>query len=222
MKPVKIISALVLGASLIAGCTLTETPSASNYSGWLSDYSNLTEVKTPTGGTSLRWINPAFQKGKYHAVIIENTTYYPQAQPSAQVGAGVLQEIPAYLKQQLVAQLGTELKVVQKAGPGVLRMKTAITGVDTPIENLQAYEYVPIGLVFAGISTAAGSRDHETVVYLEAQVTDSRSGDIIAKAVRKGVGNELQNKKAQVTLADVKPVLNDWAKDAALTLKAMQ
>ena len=222
MKITNMLGAFTLGAALLTGCTMTDTPDAKNYSGWMSDYSDLTEVKTPTGGSAMRWISPTFNKGQYNAVIIENTGYYPQPQAGSQVSVGVLKEIPAYLKQQLVAQLGTELKVIQKPGPRVMRIRTAITGVDTPIENLKVYEYIPVALIFSGVTTAMGERDHETVVFLEGQVTDSQSGEMLAKTVRKGIGEKLKNEKAQVMLADVKPVLNDWAKDAAGTLKAMK
>ena len=218
MKTVHSIGALFLSVAVLAGC-MSAKPDAANYSGWMKNYDDLTEFKTATGGTSMRWISPSLKKGQYTALMIDPVTYYPAAQPSSQVSQKTLQEIPTYLVQQVSRSLGSDIQIVQKPGPGVLRLRAAITGVDTPTEGLQFYEVIPVALIFAGAQAATGHRDHNTLVYLEAQLIDSQSGNLLAKVVRKGIGENLKNESAQLTLADTKPVLNDWAKDAAVFTK---
>ncbi|MCC7517175.1 MAG: DUF3313 domain-containing protein [Pseudomonadales bacterium] len=214
MKLFATLGTTLLSATLLTGC-MTAKPDASQYSGWMKDYSNLSEFKAPNGGTAMRWINPDLQPGQYRAVMIDSVGYYPQPQPSSQVPMKTLNEIPQYLQQQTRQEIGSVLPVVKQAGPGVLRIRAAITAVNTPTEGLQVYEVIPVALVFAGISTAAGTRDHNTVVYLEATLSDSTTGKVLGKVVRKGIGENLANKKDQLTLADTKPVLDGWAKDAA-------
>jgi hypothetical protein len=208
-------SALLVSATLLAGC-MTTKPDEAKYSGWMKDYSNLTEFKTPTGATSMRWISPELQKGQYSAIMIDPVTYYPEPKTAQQVSMKTLNEIPEYLAQRVSQEVGKTMPVVQKPGPGVLRMRAAITAVETPTEGLKAYEVIPIALIFAGASTAAGTRDHNTIVYMEAVMTDSQSGKILGKVVRKGIGQPLENNKSQLTVADTKPVIDGWAKDAAV------
>lgn len=218
MKIAQYAGTMLLGAALLTGC-MSSKPDQSNYSGWMTDYSNLTEFKTATGGTAMRWVSPSLQKGQYHAVMIDPIAYYPAPPADSQVPLKTINALPTYLMQQLRNNLGNEIKIVQKPGPGVLRLRSAITGVDTPTEGLKAYEVIPVALIFAGVSTATGHRDHNTLVYMEVQLIDSQSGDLLAKGVRKGIGENLANDKAEMTLEDAKPVLNNWAKDAAVFAK---
>jgi hypothetical protein len=218
MKIAQYAGALLLGSALLTGCMSTK-PDQSNYSGWMTDYSDLTEFKTATGGTSMRWISPSLKKGQYNAVMIDPIAYYPAPPADSQVPQKTINALPTYLMQQLRNNLGSEIQIVQKPGPGVLRLRSAITGVDTPTEGLKVYEVIPVALIFAGVSTATGHRDHNTLVYMEMQLIDSQSGDLLAKGVRKGIGENIANDKAEMTLDDAKPVLNNWAKDAAVFAK---
>ena len=198
---------------------MSAKPDATNYSGWMKDYSDLAEFKTATGGTSMRWISPSLKKGQYSSVMIDPITYYPAPPANSQVPVKTINALPTYLVQQMRKELGSNIQIVQKPGPGVLRLRAAITGVDTPTKGLQVYEVIPVALIFAGVSTATGMRDHNTLVYLEAQLIDSQSGDLLAKAVRKGIGENIANNKEEMTLDDAKPVLDSWAKDAAVFAK---
>lgn len=215
MKLTTAIGTALLGTSLLSGC-MTTKPDASQYSGWMKDYSNLSEFRTPTGATAMRWISPELKQGQYQAIMIDPVSYYPQPQPGPQVPLKTLNSIPDYLEQQVRKEVGAVLPVVQKPGPGVLRFRAAITAVETPTESFQAYEVIPVALIFAGVSTAAGTRDHNTIVYLEAVMTDAQSGKLLGKVVRKGIGETLDSKKDQLTVTDTKPALDGWAKDAAV------
>ena len=215
MKIASTMTVLLLGAVLSSGCSPVK-PDDSKYSGWMKDYSQLSESQSPTGGTALRWKNPALKKGQYKAIMVDRVGYYPAVKPSAQVPSGTLAAIPTYLEEQVRKQVGMSLPLVSQPGPGVLRLRAAITSVETPIEGLQAYEVIPIALVFAGVSTVAGTRDHNSDVYLEAQLIDSQTNVVMGKTVRRGMGKALENSKDQLKLDDVKPVLDNWARDAGV------
>lgn len=213
MKMPRPLGIVLLSTTLFAGCLSTK-PDANQYSGWMQDYSNLTEFKTPSGAIAMRWLNPALKPGQYKAIMVDTVGYYPAAKPGEQVPKTTLGDIPAYLRNQTRTEIGTVMPVVKQPGPGVLRLRTAITSVETPLEGLKAYEVIPIALVFAGVSAAAGTRDHNPVVYLEVQLIDSETNVVMGKVVRKGFGEPLQNRKAQLALVDVKPLLDSWANDA--------
>lgn len=220
MKMAYRLGTLLLGAALVSGCASTQ-PSQSNYSGWLGNYDKLQPYTTATGATSMRWIDPALQSGQYNAIMIDPVTYYPAAQPGSQVSQSVLNQIPTYLVNQVRAELGANnVNVVSQPGPGVLRLTAAITGVDTPTEGMQAYEVLPIAAVWGAAKAATGERAHNTIVYLEAKMTDSQSGKMLGEVVRKGLGENLSDSKAQLDMNHVKPILDGWAKDAAAFGKA--
>jgi len=98
-------------------------------------------------------------------------------------------------------------------GPGVIVVRPAITAVSTSNEGLKPYEVIPIALIAAGVNTAAGGRDQDVDVGVEAAFLDGASQKVLAQVVRKGAGQELENDTQKLTLNDVKPVLDGWAKD---------
>lgn len=218
MRLTTTIGTALLGTALLAGC-MTTKPDESQYSGWMKDYSNLSAFKTPSGATAMRWLSPELKPGQYRAIMIDPVGYYPAPKNNPQVSAKTLNEIPNYLENKVRQEVGKSLPITQKPGPGVLRMRTAITAVETPVESFKAYEVIPIALVFAGAGAAAGTRDHDTIVYLESVLTDSQSGKILGKVVRKGFGDSLENDKSQLTLTDTRPLLNTWATEAGIFVR---
>jgi hypothetical protein len=231
MSFIRTVGALALGLTLLAGCTnikslfgvpekkvaVSPKPDPSQFSGWMKNYSNLSEHRTPSGGTSLRWVNPALNRGKYKALIIDDIWYHPKPQTGEHVKTAVLRDIPAYLTEQLRQQLGKELTIVKQPGPGVLRLRVAVTGVKTLNRKEQKDSTNPVMLVFPdGSMSSTAKGGVQTVVFMEAQLVDSQTNNVMAKSVRRGISKSLSGKHAQLTLADVKPTLDNWVEDASV------
>ena len=71
-------------------------------------------------------------------------------------------------------------------------------------------------LLAAGVSTATGIRDQDTVIITEVAVLDATNQVVVAQVIRKGTGLTLPNDKQAMTLDDFKPVLDGWACDMRL------
>jgi hypothetical protein len=82
------------------------------------------------------------------------------------------------------------------------------------VDALKLKEVMPIALVAAAAGTAAGTRDVKTERSLELEARDGRTSQPMARGVRRGPGLQLENDGTQLRLADIKPVLDSWAKDA--------
>lgn len=102
---------------LAAGCA---TKSSDNqYSGWLKDYSGMTEQKDPKGNTVMRYVSPDLTHEKYNALLIEPVTYYPEPQTTAQVSAEALDKVAAYMTSQLKQDLTAKgVSLVDAPGQG--------------------------------------------------------------------------------------------------------
>lgn len=92
-------------------------------------------------------------------------------------------------------------------------VRAAITAVSSKTESLKPYEYIPVALVAAAVSTGTGIRDQETTLGTEAQFLDGASGKVIAQVVRKGTGKPLSNDSQVMKADDVKGVIDGWASD---------
>ncbi len=92
-------------------------------------------------------------------------------------------------------------------------VRAAITAVSSKTQGLKPYEFVPVALVAAAVSTGTGIRDQDTVLGTEAQFLDGANGKVVAEVVRKGTGKPLENDSQVMTPNDVKSVIDGWASD---------
>ncbi len=198
---------------LVAGCS-SSTTKPEQYSGFLSDYSILKPATSASGAPVMRWVKPGLDLGKYNSVLVEQPQFYPKPKPSDQVSQKTLNDVSNYLQQAMKRELAGRMTVVSQANADTLVIRSAITAVDTSAEGLKFYEVVPIALAVAAASTAAGTRDKDTNIYVELQALDGATSQPVAEVVRKGTGLQLENNSTQLTVKDLAPVLDTWAKDA--------
>lgn len=205
-------AAALVTAMGLAGCS-SSTVDPSHYSGFLQDYSRLSEGKSPSGGTVMKWVDPKLDVSRYTRVYIEPSQFYPQPQPTEKISQKTLNGITAYYDQALKRELGKSLPLADGPGPGVIVMRPAITGVSSKTQSLKPYEIIPVALVAAAVSTASGIRDQDVEIATEADFIDGSNQQVIAQVVRKGTGKPLENDTQQLNPDDVKTVLDGWASD---------
>lgn len=186
--------------------------SAENFSGFLSDYSRLAETKDYAGEKVLRFISPKIYASDYHHFMIEPVQFFPEPQPNEQVQADALNEISAYFDQALKEKLGQKMTLTNEAGPGVLKIRPAITAVASQKQKLKPYQYVPAAFV---ITTILG-RAQEATIQMEVEVVDSVTGEQLAATIRKGTGAKLDKNK-KLNLMSVSNTLDKWI-DAGATV----
>jgi len=210
---------LLVSVLLLNACT-SNTASKENYSGFMPDYSKLEKVTLPDGTKVLRWDSPALGKKTYTKVFIDPVIVYPKPKDTAEVQAKLVNDAAAYLDQNIRQKLGEVIEVVDAPDADTLRLRAAITAVDTRAEELKAYEVIPIAAIAAGISSAAGTRDRNVEVFLEAELSDINTNEILARVVKKGISKEtLANNKTKVEMAQLIPVLDGWSDDAVRFVK---
>lgn len=212
MKLALMIGTACLASLAMVGCSSNVTQ-PDEYSGFLRDYSRLKEAKSPSGVEVMRWIDPKLDAGRYRAIYIEPTQFYPQPQATAKIPQSTLDGINQYYDQALRREAARSLPLAQGPGPGVLVVRAAITAVSSKTEGLKPYEIIPVALVAAAVSTASGIRDQQTTLGTEAVFLDGSSGKVIAQVVRKGTGKPLENDTQVMKADDVKNVIDGWAAD---------
>lgn len=202
-KAVRLVS---MGALLVSFALTSAGTALAEDSGYLGDYAALKEVKDAAGDKVMRYVNPKLKPGMYKAVMIDPAQYYPAPKPSEQVSSHTLTDISNYLDKGLRDKLGAKVSIVSEPGPGVLRIRPAITAVAPKNAALKPYQMVPVAFV---VSSVAG-RGKEAAIQVEVDAVDSVTGERMGASVRKGVGAKLANDKAALTLTDVLPLLNQW------------
>lgn len=213
----------VITASFLVGCGGgSSTRSVSKEipdelrSGFLQDYSRVQSV--PGEPAVMRWINPDTDWAKYQAFIIEPVdsmvppAYRGEVQPNPEVVAAVTR----YFREALMREFGDRFKVVEDPGRGVARINVAVTSIVPTSKQLSGWEYLPIGLVAAGVREATGKRDKEIVVFMEGEITDSLTGELLLEVLQGRVSTgEGIRRIEEISPETVKPVLDYWAKEHA-------
>ncbi|WP_193040685.1 MULTISPECIES: DUF3313 domain-containing protein [unclassified Pseudomonas] len=212
MKLRLMISTLCIATIGMVGCA-SQVTQPDEYSGFLSNYSRLKPAKSPSGVEVLRWVDPKLDMSRYNAVYIEPTQFYPRPQATAKIPESTLRGINDYFNQALKREVGKSLPLAQGPGAGVLVVRAAITAVSSKTQGLKPYEFVPVALVAAAVSSGTGIRDQDTVLGTEAQFLDGANGKVVAEVVRKGTGKPLENDSQVMTPNDVKSVIDGWASD---------
>ena len=105
MKLGLMISTLCIASLGVTGCA-SKVPQPDEYSGFLSDYSQLREAKSPSGAEVMRWVDPKLNLNRYTSVYIEPTQFFPKPQATAQIPDATLRSIALESPRDLDALAG--------------------------------------------------------------------------------------------------------------------
>lgn len=205
---------VVAGIFMLTGCA-SKIAEPEKYSGFLQDYSALTEATSLSGNSELRWVSPQYDPKNYDSIVFTPVSYFPQPAPTSQANAQMLETIRAYTETQLKAALAGHKMLASTPDAHSLIFRGAITHVETNKEGLQFYEVLPVGLLIAGAEAASGHRTMNTHLYFEAELIDATTQQPVMKVVRKAEGKTLSNESKPVTLEALKEAIDAMASDAA-------
>lgn len=212
MRMLSWVMSVFTGVGLLAGAAV-----AQENSGYLGNtYSKLEDAISPSGQKARRWLAPDMTPGKYDKVLLEKTVLYPEPHGTDQVSMATLKEITAYLDEALRRELGGAIQLVTQPGPKTLRIKPAITAAAAKDQGLKPRELIPVALLFAAAKKAAGKRAKEATISVEYEARDAQTNELVAAGMREGTGRKLERPTDRVTLADFRPVIDGWAKDARM------
>ncbi len=177
------------------------------YSGFLGDYSKLKKSRKLEGAMSYE--NPSKSLKEYDKFIIDLVVVH--FAPNAK-GIGVdpikVQQVADYFHRELWLALSMRMRyqVVNTPGPGVLRLRMAITDIKTtvPIMNIHPGTKLLGQVLSLGLGGAS----------MEGEAVDSETGERVLAVVdsRKGGFNPLPSRAAIDTVAHAKEVMRHWVK----------
>lgn len=172
-------------------------------SGFLSDYSQLKPVESPSG-TDLAYVVPdGFKRmAAYTAVMVDqpeilfsaDSEYRGMKPEDVQAIASMMRET---LRERLAAG---GYDVVDQPGPNVLFVRVGLTELYLKKKKRKALQYTPIGAVVkAGSDALKQTLDKVDIIEmsLEAEIADSQSGDVLAAIVVQRGGRKAEGQKEQ-------------------------
>lgn len=177
---------------MLAACASTSQARKTTTSGFLKDYSQL--KPGGEGQAQLLYIDPAAKFSAYNAILMEPITVYATSADSAlaKVPEEEMEELLNYLDVTVREQLSSDYKLVTQPGPGVMRLRIALTEAQGAKVGLNAISSVtPTGLALSGLKKAVtGKSTGVGATRAEMEILDAQSGKRLAAAVDERVGGK--------------------------------
>ena len=200
---------LFASAVLFSGCSASGMKSVEK-TGFLNNYSQLQE-----GGSdraALSYIEPGVNLQPYDKVMFDRVVVVLSKDAEYQaVDPAMLKELTDYYQKALFDAVQDGYQIVDQPGPGVLRVRVAITGLkpSKPVANTMS-TIIPVGIIAAGATKAVSGDNLGTgEASTEFELLDSLSSERLAAAVdRRQGGKSVFRGKWE----DTKDAFDFWAK----------
>jgi hypothetical protein len=201
------LASALAAAVLAAGCASTDAnlfgsgtsvtasdPTRLTKSGFLSDYKRLAPVSWEEGIQC--WRKPDLDAKKYDKVLISRMTVTLKPDQQQGVDPTDLKALTDYFHASMVNALKPQMKVVDKAGPGVLVLRIALTNlVPTGVAESVTGTLIPYAFIAeagSGVATGrpAGSTPYMGETGMEMQFRDGATGTILAECRDTQIGRK--------------------------------
>lgn len=181
----------LVAVALLASCTSTGRLKKQRFSGFLGDYSQLHEGGR--GEAQQLYLRPGVPWASYNKVIIAPIAVYAVEDSAlGRLPSEQLQALVDYLDAALNEQLSSNCTIVQGPGPGVMRLRVAVTDAEAgrPLIGI-ASSLTPPGLAISALRKAATGRPSGVgVARVEMELVDAATGERLAAAVDAQAGNK--------------------------------
>lgn len=164
--------------------------------GFLSDYSHLESASE----TSITYTNPEYDLANYSKFILDPVeVHFHDEAEKPDMSRKELAELRQYMFAAVHNAILKDYEIVRRPGPGVARIRIAITDIkeSTPVLTVLP----PARIAGAGLGGAS----------MEAEVLDSQTGRQIGAIIESQEGKRL-SLEGLSKWGDTKAVMNGWAK----------
>jgi hypothetical protein len=182
----------------------------SKFSGFLGDYSQL--KPTPDREGVLLFIDRSADYRPYTKVMFDPVQIYVTQNPDyPAVPRDELTRMSDGLMSSFKQALEPPYQIVTQPGPGVLRVRTAITGLQPVKPPAGAVDYLPVKALFNVGREAAGAGPRVAEMSVEIEVLDP-SGKRVAAATATRKGEQTLAQGNLITWNDLHAINEYWAK----------
>lgn len=154
------------------------------FSGFLDGYYDKLQPG-PKDGAKQRWLKPGVDFTKYNRVMLDSVVFFLSDDSYKGINPQDLKDLADGLNKEVFAAFPDKSRFVTEAGPEVVRIRFAITGLKQSNPGRSAISsIVPVGLAVNLVKKgASGSWTGSGATSMEVMILDSMTNDVIAVAV---------------------------------------
>lgn len=204
---------IVLAGFFLSGCAAAPKDAPT---GFLKEYPQF--QPGPTEGIDQIYTKPGMDLKKYKRVMLDEAQFYLKKDAASQgLQASELKELSDTFHRAVFEALGTAYPLVTEPGPDVLRIRLAVTNVETSNPAMSGITTVlPIGLAVS-VAKKATTGGHTGVggASMEVEFLDSTTNERLAAGVDTFNGSKMSGFSK---LGATKEAFEFWAKRLRVTL----
>ena len=200
--------ALLVTLALLGACKSTPE---NTQTGFLGDYSQLQPAPDREG--VMLYVDRGFDFRPYTKLMFDPVQVQVTPGPDqAQLPPDVLQRISGQFMQSLQTQLAPGYQIVSQPGPDVLRVRSAITGIEAVKPGAGAIDYLPIKALYNVGREAAGAGPRVAQMKGEVEVL-APNGKRVMAATATRQGDDKLPQGETITWQSLQPITDYWAKN---------
>jgi hypothetical protein len=184
---------------LLAGCSTKP-----EYSGFLTDYPDF--VQGPEGGADLVYVREGVDFAQYNRLMLDHVVFYfSEGSRARGVDPYELKELADLFHRAMSAELAGRYPFVGKKGPGVLRIRPAITEVVSSLPAVGVAENIRQRArtgPFFGVGGAS----------MEVELLDAETGERVAAAVDRRPGRKYKDFEGRTKWGGAEEAFRFWAR----------
>lgn len=171
------------------------------------------------------YMKPGADLKAYNSLIIEPVGYIERDSTGAWslLVSDEKSKIDASFRKAMTdALVANKIAVVNEPGPGVARLRVAVTGLQQVKPDFKVRDLVPVKLVFNIVRNAAGAEPYLLDVSTVSQLSDSQTGALLAGGINKVQDSETKKVAEPITADYLQKMVDKETKLGAVSLaKAM-
>jgi hypothetical protein len=184
---------------LLAGCSTKP-----EYSGFLTDYPAF--VQGPEGGADLVYVREGVDFAQYDRLMLDHVVFYVSEGSRERGGDPYeMKELADLFHRAMFAELAERYPFVEKKGPGVLRIRPAITELVSSLPAVGVAENIRQRArtgPFYGVGGAS----------MEAEFLDSQTNERVAAAMDRRPGRRYKDFEARTRWGGAEEAFRFWAR----------
>lgn len=207
-----VVAGLLLFMAVLVGCA---GPPKDTQSGFLKDYPKF--QPGPSGGVDQVYLKPGVDLGKYNRVMLDEVQFYVKNAADQGVAASDLKELSDKFHKAVFEALGNAYPLVTEPGADVLRVRLAITRIETSNPAVSGVTTVlPVGLAVSVVKRAAtGSYTGVGGASMEVEFLDSMTNERLGAAMDTFDGSKMSGFSK---LGATEEAFSFWGKRLRVTL----
>ena len=211
--------AAIAGFGLLV-CTSVVAEVKAGESGFLQDYSLLSDAD-PKGFLQRVYVRGGVDWTVYDKILLHDVSFF-FAEDAEYKGfeANELAELSKAFQQAIVMNLSGPYEFTDTPGPGVLRMRVAVTNL-VPSNSVSGTvtTIIPIGLGVSAVSKAVtGSHIGMGSATFEGEMLDAQTGEVVMAGMDEKTGRKWNLEDSATKWGHIRDVFNTWSQNLRIRL----